>query len=1212
MKSLLKRSLRYYWRTNLGVVLGSALATLVLTGALMVGDSVKATLKQQAEARVGKINSAFLSGERLVNYPKDPEKRLPIVALTFVSYDDPAPVLMLQGVGARLDYKSRANSVQILGVNVTFWSFSPSGEVISLQDNEVALNETLATQLDVTKGEEILVRVEKPGAFSRDAPLSGTTDSLTTIRLRVVRIVSDANFGRFALQTTQTPPNTAFVSLSFLQEKLGLGEKVNLLLDKVPDPVDPKELKNLVSKLTLWDQFRQALGLAHFEVLLMPMRMPNLKGETLAQMQFGPDPFGKFLPDFDLEVKELPNNTGIELRTSRIFLADSLVLSARANEQNKPSKLLEHISNPNDFPNHLSYPHPSPGLDSLTYFVNGLSSGDKATPYSMVTALDATLAGFVPADLKDDEMVISQWLAEDLGVKEGAYVTLKYFVMGERRQLLVQERTFSIRAVLPMTEPQLNTSWMPDFPGMSDKDSCRDWEPGFDFDAKKIRDKDEEYWKQHRGTPKAFITLKSGQEMWGNRWGKVTSIRYPAGTAKEQIERIGAFIDPAALGFKVIPLREQAFAATKAPVDFGQLFISFSFFLIIAAAVLTGLLFTFSVEQRSAQAGLLLAVGWRPKQVRRLFIREGLVLALIGSVIGVGLAAVYTKLVLHGLATIWSGAASGTRFIFAPDDATYFIGIFAGIFIAWLAMRLASRRLFARHAAALLSGDGERMRLACSFWRPRRKLLKPNAEHHSGKMEAEPCDLEVSGEAAGNCTRVACAPHAKASPSGTPAAFVDGFWLLAIILLVSLSLFLPVLKDNPAAFFGLGFLLLATGILFCRRQLRRLEATTDTLNSLESLALRNTSRRRGRSLATIAVLASGVFMVVAVDSFRKTGSQDYTKHDSGTGGFALIGESASPIYEDLNTAKGRDEYALDDKIMADVRVVPFRVRDGDDASCLNLNRAMQPRLLGVKAADMNQRFRFSKATDWNALEQTQPDGSIPGIVDANTLQWALQKKLGETLDYQDERGQIIKVRLVAAVPGSILQGVVVISEDRFIQSFPNEAGYRFFLVDCPADKLTQAREHLSRQLQDRGLELTPAAQRLAEFNAVENTYLSIFQVLGGLGILLGSAGLGIVVMRNVLERRSEFALLEAVGFTRARLRRLVFIEHRWLIIGALAIGTLSALIAVWPNISQRTAAFPWLWISLLIAGMTCLSVLWAWLATHLALRNSQLAALRNE
>src|SRR5205085_1963780 len=134
----------------------------------------------------------------------------------------------------------------------------------------------------------------------------------------------------------------------------------------------------------------------------------------------------------------------------------------------------------------------------------------------------------------------------------------------------------------------------------------------------------------------------------------------------------------------------------------------------------------------------------------------------------------------------------------------------------------------------------------------------------------------------------------------------------------------------------------------------------------------------------------------------------------------------------------------------------------------------------------------------------------------------------------------------------------------FLRRFPGESGYRMFLIDAPSNSVTQVSATLSRALQDVGLELTPAAQRLNAFNAVQNTYLNTFQILGGLGLLIGSAGLGVVVLRNVLERRSELALLQAVGFQRSALHRLVLVEHVALLVLGLLVGMLSALVAVFP------------------------------------------------
>ncbi len=1247
-RRLLLDSIRHYWRTHLGVILGSALAALVLTGALMVGDSVKATLRAQAEARVGKIGEALLCGERFVPWSHEVEKRPSVVARTFAPGPDAAGVLMLSGTAARSDGNARANKVQIVGVDDAFWKLSPSANAVPLTANEIALNERLAAQLGVNPGDEVRLRMEKPSAISKDAPLSGAEDAGVTLTVRVARVVGDADFGRFALASGQVPPHTAFVPLAALQEKLGVGEKVNMLLS-----LPPASLVGEVER----KRFRRAGAISK---LTFGLVSPDVSISFGPQTPIGPEGlYSGFESDFrgeffwrSVSVGEgriYPKQDGIEIRSPRVFLDPAVVSAARKSETSDRRKTYIQMQLSKEDAEDLQSEYipisvtlmnvaipgskPPRGLDSLTYFVNELRAGDgsdakaNATPYSMVTAIDAAASGFVNPKLADGEIQITRWLADDLGVAPGAKVTLKYFVMGERRQLVEKARTFTVAApILEMDTPQLDTSWMPDFPNVPDKKSFGKWKPGFDFDATRVRKKDEAYWEKYRGTPKAFVTLKTGQELWGNRWGNLTSIRYPAGTKREQVERIAAFIDPAALGFRTVNLREQALAATNAPVDFGELFVYFSFFLIAAAAVLTGLLFTFTIEQRAAEAGLLLAVGWPVKKVRRLFLREGFVLALIGSLAGALLAALYTKGVLHALAGVWGGATGGTRFVFAPSAGTVAIGVVSGVFVALIAMWLASRRLFKMEAAALLSG----------------------AVQHEGAAQPRSRARESAGTLPGG-----------GGGRGSARALTSA--ATCVIAALALAVFA---KGNSGAFFGAGALLLIAGCLFALARLRQVAGGTGA-ESIAQLGARNISRRRGRSLATIAVLASGVFMVIAVDSFRKGAPEDSVRRDSGTGGFAFIGESSAPIYEDLNSAKGRDAYALDDKLMSGVRVVQMRVRDGDDASCLNLNRAVQPRILGANFAELDQlgdedahvsgSARASRAVSGASPETpghgrtsvadtrtTTPDapgegagrgtrgrvrspfslvwsevaakdaGAVPGVVDANTLQWAMQKKIGDVIEIPGERGAPARIQIAATVSGSVLQGLVIIPERDFTAKFPNIAGYRFFLVDCPREKMDAVREHLTRQLGDRGLELTPAVKRLAEFNEVENTYLSIFQVLGGLGMLLGSAGLGIVVARNVFERRREFGLLEAVGFTPQTLRRLVFAEHRWLIVGALGIGAVSALTAVWPRLSAQAAHFPWRGILTLLAGMALLGAFWAWLATRLALRRSQLPALRTE
>ena len=306
--------------------------------------------------------------------------------------------------------------------------------------------------------------------------------------------------------------------------------------------------------------------------------------------------------------------------------------------------------------------------------------------------------------------------------------------------------------------------------------------------------------------------------------------------------------------------------------------------------------------------------------------------------------------------------------------------------------------------------------------------------------------------------------------------------------------------------------------------------------------------------------------------------------------------------------------------MTDVNVVPFRVRRGDDASCLNLNRAQSPQLLGVEPQRLAtlKAFTFARNADttddpWQLLTAAthRPD-IVPAIGDQNTIMWGLGKSLGDELAYVDEQGETFQVKIVGLLAGSILQGGLIISEQAMLARYPSVSGYQRFLLDVPDNKRAEVADHLERVLADYGFQLTPAVERLAAFNAVENTYLSIFQILGGLGLLLGAAGLGMVVLRNVLERRAELAVLQAIGFRRRDLGRMILSEHLGLLVMGVASGVMAGVIAVLPALRSPGAQPPVVSMVVTVAAVFVSGLVWTLLATRFALRGRLLSALSNE
>jgi putative ABC transport system permease protein len=419
-------------------------------------------------------------------------------------------------------------------------------------------------------------------------------------------------------------------------------------------------------------------------------------------------------------------------------------------------------------------------------------------------------------------------------------------------------------------------------------------------------------------------------------------------------------------------------------------------------------------------------------------------------------------------------------------------------------------------------------------------------------------------------------------------------------------------------FFGGGILLLVAALLQGRAWLDR--RGTTALPGVPALGFRNAAWRPGRSILCTALIASATFLIIAVDAFRRE-ERPALDRKSGTGGFALMAESLLPLIHDPNSPAGREALNLTDPALSDVRFTSFRLRPGDDTSCLNLYQPRNPRIL-APTGDFLARGRFSfaeslaqsadeKNNPWLLLQSTLADGAIPAIGDANSIEYVLHRKLGEDVVLTDG-DRPVRLRLVAALSDSIFQGELLISEANFLRLFPDQAGYRFFLIDSPPARSADVTASLDRALSDYGFDVTSTARRLADFHQVENTYLSTFQTLGALGLLLGTVGLAAVLARNVLERRRELALLAAVGYRRSNLATMILAENALILVGGLAIGAACAVIAIIPAIASRGGHVAALsmaaWLAIILAtGIAAVSA-----ATLVMVRQPLLASLRSE
>lgn len=1138
---LLKRNLAYYWRTNLAVVGGVAVAVAVLAGALLVGDSVRASLRDLFLQRLGSteqvINSASFFREQLAADIQQ-DARFPQSGLRAA-----CPLIVLQGTVTHEESKRWSSGVQIYGVDERFWQFHGKENRLAPHERELLVGASLADELAIKPGDALLLRVEQPSAIPVESLHGRKEDLGRTLRLSTRARLDSSALGEFSLQPQQTAVRVVFVPLRLLQKELEQVGKVNTIL--------------------LSAEGSGAALAAHSEEL------PRIFKERVT------------LEDLGIKLRALDEQRSLSLETESALINNSLAETAVATA------------------NRLGL-RPQP---LFSYLANSIRSGQREIPYSLVTAIDGesfeqlkrppastASTSISPASSVLPPIVLNEWAARELGIETGAPVTLDYYLWQENGRLSTASAEFQLAGIVPIEGLAADRNLVPEYPGITGSESLSAWDPPFPVDLSRIQKRDEEYWDQYRTTPKAFIPLAKGQELWPSRFGKLTSLRLlapaeaPLATTLESYgSSLRAALDPAQVGLTLYPVREEGLKASRGATNFGEYFLYFSFFLVISALLLAALFFKLGVEQRVRELGVLRAVGFHSAKIRMLFLVEGLVLATMGSLLGLLGALLYGKLMMLGLGTWWVGAVGTTQLALHVSPVSLALGGVSGVLAA----------------------------LGCIYWTLRRLApLSPRSLLTGTALTGAPT-LAVSAR--------------QPRPYTFVVAVVSSLLALGLLLCAALGW-----VGQVAGFFGGGALLLIALLCYQSvwlRRRRRRQLGGHGWWSVARLGFRNVAHRPVRSVLCITLIASATFIIVAVDSFKRDGRDSTLDRKSGVGGYALMAESALPLVHDPNTPEGREALNLSmgqgTGKLDDLLFTRFRLRPGDDASCLNLYQPRNPRILAPTEDFMRaNRFSFQaslartneeKENPWLLLDTELDGGAIPVLADANSLAYVLHLKVGDELMLESENSSPVRLRVVGALSDSIFQSELLMSEKNFLRLFPEQEGYRFFLLDLAAPETAAAQaKALEAQLSDFGFDVTSTAERLASFHRVENTFISTFQMLGALGLALGTLGMAAVLLRNVLERRRELALLRAVGYDAKHFALMTVAENALLLLCGLLTGAICALLAIAPVFFSRGGQLPNLSLGLLLLSVLVSGLLASLVATTAALRSPLIPALRSE
>ncbi len=1178
MLSLVFRTLIHFRGLLFPVALGVAVATAVILGALVVGDSMRGSLRFIAMDRIGEIESVVVA-------PRWFDERLS----KNLTRNDPSLeavhglILVQQSIAENGVH--RASEMSLFGVDPEFWTLGEIQPSRAPEDEEVILNQTLADKLHAQVGDLITLRVASQSVVPADSPLGKREqDSIVLPRWKVIEVLPDRSLSRFSLRSDQRPIMNAFVGKRWLQKGLEIDSKVNAVIVSHSRAVGTRKggHDGLLEKL--------APNLADLGLSWQHVQRTSSDEPSPSSSDKGVRP----LDYHQLTTDQMLMTSGL----SDAILAETKVQA--------PKSVLTYLAN------------------GIQHVQSGQLVG-RIVPYSTVSAVDWSVVAKMldssmpesdrtnpPKPTQDNWVIVTSWLAEELSVAVGDTIKIEYFlpetVDGEE-----VEKSFDavVAAIAPLTQPlennnpkrtaqydrppsQFNDSaWTPNVPGITDQESISKWDTPFPL-TRKVSKADDQYWTDHRLTPKLFISSELGIKHFGSRFGKASSIRFEdlksddAGEIEKQITKI-ARTKMSDLGWREIPLRQQQLQASSGTTPFDALFLSLSFFVIVAALLLVALLFRLAIEQRADHWGLLMASGWTRSGVRRLLLLEGAVVCTIGATLGIGLGLGYAYAMIAGLHTWWVGAITVSFLEYHASP----LSIVLGWGISWLAA-LVTILMSTRQLKSI----------------PIAKLLR-------NQMEAG-----VTGKR-----------------SGSTKPYLSIGCVVAAIGTLMLGQFLQG-QAQAGAFVGGGMLFLIGGLSWTLSRLKNVStndiSTTKNVASMmsaSSLASSNAKRAPMRSILAIGLVSIASFLILSMSLFQAS------PDEAGTGRFAFIGKSSQAIHVDLaNPAK--QKAALGPKMSAlnGLEFVPLRVRGGDDASCNNLYQASQPQVLGIsdRMATIDQKpdgrsafawfaTKNSKdATPWHRLQSAADgtvDSPVPVVLDQNTALWALHLGgyVGEKFSYTfDDRK--VHFKTVGVSQNTILQGSLIIGESNFEKLFPSITGHRLFFIKSTDDSvgsdrlahLEKARMVLEEGWSESGLSLASSDSVLKQLLAVQNTYLGAFQVLGALGLLLGTIGLGVSQLRSAMERRGELAAMRAIGFTKSRLVWLLTLENGWQLMRGIGIGVGAAALATLPSIlgGQPFSGLAWpglMMTMVLLSGLLC-SILAAWVAMQWPL----LKALRSD
>jgi len=273
--------------------LGVATAVSVLAGALLVGGSVRSSLRDLFLARLGRTDLVLASAGF---FPTSLSGRIASDPQFHKTFDQIAPLIATSAVAIHQENGRRASDVVVYGVDDSFWRFHNERSPVSggPGTRDALVSQSLATALDAHSGDSILLRLHVQSDIPAETLHGRKENAGRTVRLTARHILPAQGIAEFSLLPQQGTVRAIFLSLQRLQKELEQPDKVNtLLLSKKPaEDSKSEETATRVSELS-----------------------------ALLKAHFAPE-------DLGIRLRSLPNQNAISLERSSTMLTEDLITKA--------------------------------------------------------------------------------------------------------------------------------------------------------------------------------------------------------------------------------------------------------------------------------------------------------------------------------------------------------------------------------------------------------------------------------------------------------------------------------------------------------------------------------------------------------------------------------------------------------------------------------------------------------------------------------------------------------------------------------------------------------------------------------------------------------------------------------------------------------------------------------------------------------------------